>query len=113
MPGAQVAAAFAMFLVQILLPLNRNDGSRQPAVLFDELRQEMIARFGGLTAYMRAPALGLWSEGGQRTAADDVVIFEVMSDELERSWWAALRRRLETRFEQDQIVVRAMVVDVL
>ena len=99
-----------MFLVQILLPLNRNDGERQPASLFDDVRSELVERFGGLTAYSRAPAVGLWDGGGDHTDRDDVVIVEVMTPELDRPWWSEFRRRLESRFRQDEIVVRAMPI---
>jgi hypothetical protein len=102
-----------MHLVQILLPLNRNDGTRQPASLFEDLRSDLVSRFGGLTAYARSPAIGLWDDGGKQTAADDVVIFEVMTDELDRTWWATLRRLLEARFQQDAIIVRALPLEPL
>jgi hypothetical protein len=36
-----------------------------------------------------------------------VVIVEVMADELDRAWWAGYRRVLESRFRQDEILIRA------
>jgi hypothetical protein len=36
-----------------------------------------------------------------------------MAEDLERAWWRAYRERLEARFRQDAIVVRAMRVDPL
>lgn len=99
-----------MFLVQVLLPLNRNDGTRQPPALFTEVRDELVARFGGLTAYARAPALGLWNGEGERTERDDVVIVEVMSERIDHAWWAGFRQRLERRFEQESVVVRALPI---
>ena len=98
-----------MHLVQILLPLNRNNGQRQPRALFGEVRDELVERFGGLTAYNRSPAEGLW-ESGDGTQRDDVVILEVMAPSLDRPWWESFRRQLEDRFEQEAIVVRAMEV---
>jgi hypothetical protein len=97
-----------MYLVQILLPLNRNDGQRQPPELFGAVRDELVARFGGLTAYSRSPAVGLWTGAGERTDRDDVVIVEVMTDDLDHGWWDSFRRLLEDRFEQSAIVVRAL-----
>lgn len=99
-----------MFLVQLLLPLNRNDGARQPPALFAEVRDELVQRFGGLTAYSRAPAVGLWDEDGEGTARDDVVIVEVMVERVDHAWWADLRQRLERMFEQEAIVVRALPI---
>ena len=49
-----------MYLIQILLPLYRNDGQALPRALFRQVRDELIERFGGLTAYTRAPASGYW-----------------------------------------------------
>ena len=70
-------------------------------------------RFGGLTAYTRAPAEGLWKEDEDRTSRDEVVIFEVMAEELDRSWWQQYRRGLEARFRQEQVVVRAQEIELL
>ena len=46
-------------------------------------------------------------------ARDDVVILEVMAPELDRGWWSAYRRRLEGRFRQDAVVIRATRVELL
>jgi hypothetical protein len=98
-----------MFLIQILLPLNRNDGTRQPPALFTDVRDELVARFGGLTAYARAPAVGLWNGDGN-TDRDDVVTVEVMTGQVDHAWWAGFRQRLERRFEQESVVVRALPI---
>jgi hypothetical protein len=101
-----------MHLVEILLPLLRNDGSRQPQALFASVREEMVARFGGLTAFARSPAEGVWEQDGERSK-DEIVIFEVMTEKIDRDWWAGYRQRLERDFEQEAIVVRAREVDLL
>ena len=38
---------------------------------------------------------------------DDIVIFEVMADQLERAWWRQYRIELEQRFSQAELVIRA------
>jgi len=96
-----------MHLVQILLPLVGPDGQRLPRSHFDAVRRELVDRFGGLTAYSRAPADGLWDEG-DRVVRDDLVVYEVMADALEHGWWAQYRAQLEKRFQQQEIVVRAL-----
>ncbi len=101
-----------MHLVEILLPLLRNDGSRQPQALLASVREEMVARFGGLTAFARSPAEGVWEQDGERSK-DEIVIFEVMTEKIDRDWWAGYRQRLERDFEQEAIVVRAREVDLL
>lgn len=95
-----------MHLIQILLPLYDNSGASLPHELFGTLRQELTRAFGGLTAFTRAPAEGLWrDEGG--TTRDDVVIFEVMTERLDEAWWRSYRSELERRFRQDTVVIRA------
>ncbi|WP_261663869.1 hypothetical protein [Deinococcus sp. Marseille-Q6407] len=46
-----------------------------------------------MTAHTRAPAEGQWDEGGQ-TVRDDVTVYEVMVDELDRDWWAGYREEV-------------------
>jgi hypothetical protein len=100
-----------MFVIELLLPLKRNDGSDQPARLFGEVRQELLDRFGGLTAFTRAPAEGLWESGGEGAGRDEIVVFEVMADALDRGWWADYRAGLERRFEQQELAVRATAAE--
>jgi hypothetical protein len=95
-----------MYLIQILLPLYDNEGQEQAGELFGEVRRQLTERFGGLTAYSRTPAQGLWKDEG-KTHRDDIVVFEVMADELDRDWWGAYRRKLEEGFRQEEIVIRA------
>jgi hypothetical protein len=100
-------------LVQILLPLYDNAGAPLARALFDAVRAELTERFGGLTAYSRAPAVGLWKDedapaGEAATVRDDVVVYEVMADALDAAWWRAYRTTLETRFRQDEVLIRAL-----
>jgi len=101
-----------MHLVQLFLPLYDNDGAALPRTLFTDVRRELTDRFGGLTAYTRAPVEGLWEHEGD-TTRDDLVIYEVMTDALDRAWWRAYRARLEEAFRQERLVVRAQEVEVL
>jgi len=100
-----------MHVVEIFLPLRRNDGSRQPRERFGKVRRTLIDRFGGLTAFTRDPAEGLWESDDGDVDRDSIVIFEVMADTLDRAWWAAYRAEIERLFEQDEIVIRASSVE--
>jgi hypothetical protein len=102
-----------MYLVEILLPLYDNEGRAFGAGEFDRVRDELAAHFGGVTAFRRAPAEGVWAEGQGEMSRDRIVIFEVMAEALEREWWAAYRRELEGRFRQDKLVVRATAFEEL
>lgn len=101
-----------MHLVQILLPLYTHAGERVAQTVFAAVRQELVDRFGGLTAYSRAPARGLWDDAGS-VEHDDLVVYEVMAAELDRSWWAAYREELAARFGQKELVVRAQPIELL
>lgn len=102
-----------MYLIQLLLPLYDNNDQTFPRQLFSEVGEALVARFGGLTAFTRAPATGLWQDDGVHTERDQVVVYEVMAETLDRSWWADYRATLEARFEQDELVVRARPIEQL
>jgi hypothetical protein len=101
-----------MYLVQILLPLSDNDGRPFAKEIFERLQQELSARFGGLTAYSRAPAKGLWAAGPGRRE-DDIVIVEVMTEKLERDWWEQFRCRVERLLRQEELIIRANPTELL
>ena len=100
-----------MHLIRLLLPLYDNDGNRFPAKLLDDVFDELTHKFGGITAYQRSPAEGAWKPPGERVVHDDVVLFEVMVDPLDRAWWADYRRKLEERFQQDKLLILALAVE--
>lgn len=97
----------AMTLVQLLLPLYGPQHAPFPQSMYEEVSRELTERFGGLTAYVRAPAKGLWEERPGKTRRDDIVVYEVMVDELDPGWWKGYREALEARFGQEELVVRA------
>ena len=99
-----------MRLVQILLPTHDNAGEPFPHTLFVAVRSELTDAFGGVTAYLRAPATGLWDEGDQ-VVRDDIVIYEAMVEEMDDPWWSTYRRQLEKRFRQDEVVIRVLPME--
>jgi hypothetical protein len=101
--------AFLMHLVQILLPLAGNDGTPIPEEFFQDIREELVKQFGGLTAYARAPAQGVWAHDGVRQK-DDIAVVEVMVEALEEDWWRAFRAHLERLLEQEALVIRAFEI---
>ena len=102
-----------MYLVQILLPLYDNEGRAFEPGDYVQLRSELADRFGGVTAYTRAPARGVWKGDTGETTRDDIVIFEVMTEDLDRAWWTGFRKELERRFRQESVIVRALTSTVL
>ena len=97
----------------MLLPANGPTGGPAATDLFTVTRQELIDQFGGLTAYTRSPARGLWTTNEGDVARDEIVILEVIVEELDRDWWDAYRQRLEGRFRQESIVVRSTKIRLL
>jgi hypothetical protein len=102
-----------MYLIQILLPLYDNDSRRIPRTRFEQTAFELSERFGGLTAYTRAPAAGLWKKSRKQVDRDDIVIYEVMSPRMQRVWWRTYRRTLEKRFRQKEVIIRAQKTSML
>ena len=101
-----------MYLVQLLLPLYDNSGEQFDHSLYEGVRGELVERFGGITAYSRAPAHGLWHDSEQ-LVRDDLVVYEIMTETLDQRWWGAYRRQLEERFEQQALVIRAHSIHML
>lgn len=87
------------YLIEIFLPLADNLGRRFPPEKFAEMAEELKRQFNGVTVYDRKPARGKTQHS---TDAD-----------LERTWWASYRARLEQEFKQDEILIRAMRIEKL
>ncbi|HYI41001.1 MAG TPA: hypothetical protein VE053_11860 [Allosphingosinicella sp.] len=102
-----------MHLIEILIPLSDDAGRPFAAELHSAVRGELIERFGAVAAFTRSPAEGLWEAGGGGPRRDEILIFEVMADWLDRGWWRNYRTELERRFRQDEIVVRAREAELL
>jgi hypothetical protein len=102
-----------MHLVQVLLPLYDNDGEPFDPELYADVRMELTRQFGGVTTFVRAPARGLWQKDDGSVTGDDIVVYEVMVEDLDEGWWASCRERLRQRFEQDQLIVRALALRML
>lgn len=102
-----------MRLIQILLPLYDNAGQPFPKRLVDQVRQELTDAFGGVTLYLRSPAVGAWESESGAVCRDDVILVEVMTEAVDAAWWRTYRQGLEQRFSQDVVLIRASDVDML
>jgi hypothetical protein len=100
-------------LIQLLLPIRTNQRQPVDGGLFAQVRSTLAERFGGVTAYQRSPASGLWKRPDGEVDGDEVVMVEVEVAELDRVWWESYRRQLEKDFGQDKILVRAVRVEAL
>ena len=96
-----------MYLIQILLPRTAESGSAQDA-RFAQTRAELVERFEGVTAYVRSPAVGLWTAPDGRVERDEVVMVEVLAESFDRDWWRRYADTLAARFAQQEIHIRAL-----
>lgn len=78
----------------------------------DQLKEELATEFDGVTAFVQAPAEGVWKEGS-RNSHDQIVIFEVMSEDLDINAWRQRRSELEIRFRQQHVVIRHITIGVI
>jgi len=101
-----------MHLVRFYLPLRDNTGEAFPAQMLADVSAELSGRFGGVTAHLLSPASGLWRDGGDMHS-DDVVIFEVFTQKVDRGWWTAYRERLAQDFRQKSILMLLQPVEVI
>jgi hypothetical protein len=98
-------------LIQILLPTRARDGSAIAIEQFARVRVELTERFGGVTAYSRSPATGLWKNEQEAIERDQVFMVEVVVDEFDRGWWVSYREQLEVRFGQEEVHARALAME--
>ena len=98
-------------LVQVLLPTHRRNGTCVASEEFARVRMELTERFGGVTAYSRSPATGLWKRDDEETERDQVIMIEVVVEVFDREWWRHYREQLETRFGQEEVLARALAME--
>ena len=101
-----------MHLIQLYLPVKKPDGSAFPPESYSAVRQRLTEAFGGVTAYTRAPARGFWKEHGT-VEVDDIFVFEVVVGVLDRFWWSDYLEHLKRSFNQQSILARAHVIEIL
>ena len=102
-----------MHLVQVLLPLYDNNGQTFEQALYLTVKAAFAEKFGGVTAYVRSPAEGAWHGPTGAASHDEIVIFEVMTERLDRRWWRKMRSELARAFRQEQLVIRTNPIEIL
>ena len=104
---------YRMYLIQLLLPLHDNRKEKFPVEYFHSVRENLTDRFGGVTAFVRSPAVGLWKDDVEDVSHDEVVMFEVISNELNEGWWEEYRIKLQEKFRQKELLVWATSISAL
>lgn len=101
-----------MQLIEVFLPLYDRDQQRFERDKFEAVERTLVEHFGGFTCYPRAPATGIWRNNGT-PELDELVIYEVMTSNVDKNWWAAWRAELEQMFHQDEVLIRSHRVEQL
>jgi hypothetical protein len=102
-----------MHLVQVLLPMYDNDGRAFERALYLNVKTVFTEKFGGVTAYITSPAEGAWQGPSGAPRHDQIVIYEVMTVDLDRPWWRKMRAELARTFRQEQLVIRTNPIEIL
>jgi hypothetical protein len=91
----------------IYLPLTTNEGQSIPRKRFVAVEQELVERFGGITAQRREfPLQGIW-QGETRLYVDEVIIMTALDFRRRGSgrFIARLKGTLIRDFEQIEVLI--------
>jgi hypothetical protein len=102
-----------VFLIQIFLPLSEPESGPFPRDDYQAVEQTLVSQFGGFTAYPRAPAKGLWKNPGEEVEHDELIVYEVIAQSLDRNWWSDYRQSLEQQFRQDKVLIHSHEIEIL
>jgi inorganic pyrophosphatase len=100
-------------LIQIYLPLYEKEEKPFPGLLYKQVKKELTDKFGGLTMYTRAPAKGFWKADEHHTSVDDLLIYEVLTTDVDEQFWSNYKKALEKQFKQEEIMIRCSSIRVL
>lgn len=100
-------------LFQILLPLYDNEGKPFSDDMYKAIRLELTERFGGLTAYSRSPATGLWKDGDEELTVEKLIVYEVIADDFEKKFWKSFKEILKAQFRQEDMIIRCTDIEVV
>src|SRR3954453_20654181 len=96
---------------EIYLPTTLNDGSPADPAELERVKETLAKAFGGYT-HLRQRSEGAWRMGGV-TFRDEVTIVRVLDDGTSGFDMAALKRRLETLLQQEEVLIVSREVEVL
>jgi inorganic pyrophosphatase len=91
------------YRVELMLPAEASNGKPFPPAYFSQLKTQLTEKFGGLTCYTRSP-LGYWKDKG-KIINQALVVYEILTRELDQSYWQKLKEKLEKKFHQQEILI--------
>jgi len=92
--------------IEVFIPLYDKEGNRFSDHLYQSVSKQLIKDFGGITAYIRSPAVGIWENSDGIQIKDDHVIYEIMVSEIDHSYWKQFKKKLELQFAQKELIIR-------
>ena len=97
----------------IYVPLFYNDGNPVEAEKFQQLQEELLNRFEGLTFFPQ-PNEGFWKMAGV-TYRDEIVIYRVITPDEEdaRRFLGHLKEEMKAVFDQEEILIVERDVETL
>ena len=97
---------------EILLPLNYNDGTLIEPEKFDQTREELSERFGGITEDT-VRITGTWKYGGARYRDDLFRIRIDTNDPTANSFFQSQKEIWKERFQQIDIWITASEIEII
>lgn len=98
---------------EILLPLTFNDGRPVDGELFEQTREELIARFGAITLLPHT-ARGVWVHHGARYEDELLrLVIDVDDTPEHQQFFADFKVVLLERFEQIEIYIASYSIDLV
>jgi hypothetical protein len=95
------------------LPVRYNDGRLVSWELLEQTREELVARFGGITVAAQT-YLGIWIQRGRRFDEEmRRFTVDVANTASNREFFARYKATLRERFEQIEIYIVSHLVDIL
>jgi hypothetical protein len=98
----------------ILLPVCFNDNSKVPCTLFNEVRNELSGKFGGLSEDFQLIS-GSWMNASGNVCKDELRRFSVdVEDTAEnRDFFLTYKDTLEKRFSQEELYITSHLISVV
>ena len=100
-----------MYLVSYSSPSLTMTGGASPTANFERCATSWstVRRTHGLHPFDRRRTVARRSE--RYGIRDEIVVYEVMCETVDRAWWSNYRATLERRFRQDELVIRVQQVE--
>jgi hypothetical protein len=97
----------------LFVPLYYNDGRQIELQKLQDLQQQLLDQFGGLTFFPQ-PAEGFWTMAGI-TYRDEIVIYRVITSDAQeaRRFLSAVKERLKETLQQEEILIVERDVETL